>query len=138
MGRAHAAGACVQSDSIKGLAQSIAKPAYHRLLIAEPVLRRAVPILIIAFLITICLGAFVQVLDHSRQKRASLKRDLAALADILAERLDRITSARQNQATTFDRLQLLLPGLMPSWGAATGRHVIVVGADQRILARVPI
>ena len=47
MARAHAASACVQSDSIKGLAQSIAKPAYHRLLIAEPVLRRAVPTLII-------------------------------------------------------------------------------------------
>src|SRR3954469_15150171 len=29
MARAHAASACVQSDSIKGLAQSIAKPAYH-------------------------------------------------------------------------------------------------------------
>src|ERR1700739_39072 len=60
MARAHAASACVQSDSIKGLAQSIAKPAYHRLLLAEPALRRAVPTLIIAFLITICLGAFVQ------------------------------------------------------------------------------
>ena len=43
MARAHAASACVQSDSIKGLAQSIAKPAYHRLLIAEPALRRAFP-----------------------------------------------------------------------------------------------
>ena len=138
MARAHAASACVQSDSIKGLAQSIAKPAYHRLLIAEPVLRRAVPILIIAFLITICLGAFVQVLDQNRQKRASLKRDLAALADVLAERLDRITSTRQRQAATFERLQLLLPGLIPSWGAVAGRHVIVVGADQRVLARVPI
>jgi len=51
MARAHAANACVKSDSIKGLAQSIAKPAYHRLLIAEPALRRAVPTLIIAFLI---------------------------------------------------------------------------------------
>ena len=30
MARAHAANACVQSDSIKGLAQSIAKPAYHQ------------------------------------------------------------------------------------------------------------
>ncbi len=48
MARAHAASGCVQSDSIKGLAQSIAKPAYHRLLIAEPALRRAVPTLIIA------------------------------------------------------------------------------------------
>ena len=98
MARAHAASACVQSDSIKGLAQSIAKPAYHRLLIAEPALRRAVPTLIIAFLITICLGAFVQVVDQNRQKRAAMKRDLAALADLLAERLDRIASVRQDRA----------------------------------------
>ncbi len=138
MARAHAASACAQSDSIKGLAQSIAKPAYHRLLIAEPALRRAVPTLIIAFLITICLGAFVQVVDQNRQKRASVKRDLAALADVLAERLDRIASARQDQSIPFERLQLLLPGLIPSWGAAAGRHVIVVGADQRVLARVPV
>src|SRR5882672_6315631 len=138
MTRAHAANACVQSDSIKGLAQSIAKPAYHRLLIAEPALRRAVPTLIIAFLITICLGAFVQVVDQNRQKRASLKRDLAAVADFLAERLDRIAAVRQDRAATFERLQLLLPGLIPSWAAATGRHVIVLSADRRVLARVPI
>src|SRR5712691_5060649 len=138
MARAHAASACVQSDSIKGLAQSIAKPAYHRLLVAEPALRRAVPTLIIAFLITICLGAFVQVVDQNRQKRASIKRDLAALADLLAERLDRIASVRQERAATFERLQLLLPGLIPSWAIAAGRHVIVTGADQRILARLPI
>ena len=138
MARAHAASACVQSDSIKGLAQSIAKPAYHRLLVAEPALRRAVPTLIIAFLITICLGAFVQVVDQNRQKRASIKRDLAALADLLAERLDRIASVRQERAATFERLQLLLPGLIPSWAIAAGRHVIVTGADQRILARIPI
>ena len=101
MARAHAASACVQSDSIKGLAQSIAKPAYHRLLVAEPALRRAVPTLIIAFLITICLGAFVQVVDQNRQKRASIKRDLAAIADLLAERLDRIASVRQERARYF-------------------------------------
>jgi len=138
MARVHAANACVQSDSIKGLAQSIAKPAYHRLLIAEPALRRAVPTLIIAFLITICLGAFVQVVDQNRQKRAAIKRDLAAIADLLAERIDRITSIRQDRPATFERLQLLLPGLIPSWGVAAGRHVIVTGADQRILARLPI
>jgi two-component system cell cycle sensor histidine kinase PleC len=138
MARAHAASACVQSDSIKGLAQSIAKPAYHRLLVAEPVLRRVVPTLIIAFLITICLGAFVQVVDQNRQKRAAIKRDLSALADLLAERLDRIASVRQERAATFERLQLLLPGLIPSWAIAAGRHVIVTGADQRILACIPV
>jgi len=138
MARAHAANAFVQSDSIKGLAQSIAKPAYHRLLVAEPALRRAVPTLIIAFLITICLGAFVQVIDQSRQKRAAMKRDLSALTDLLAERLDRFAAVRQDRAANLDRLQSLLPELIPAWGVAAGRHVIITGADHRILARVPV
>ncbi len=137
MARAHAANACAQSDSIKGLAQSIAKPAYHRLLTAEPALRRAVPTLIIAFLITICLGAFVQVLDQSRQKRKASERDLAALSDYLAERLDRLASIRQDRLANIERLQFLLADLIPAWGIAAGRHVIVAGADRRILARVP-
>jgi two-component system cell cycle sensor histidine kinase PleC len=142
MARAHAANACVQSDSIKGLAQSIAKPAYHRLLTAEPALRRAVPTLIIAFLITICLGAFVQVVDQNRQKRAAMKRDLAAVADVLAERIDRltsgITSEKPTRVSSFERLQLLLPDLIPGWGRSAGRHVIVTGPDAHVLARLPI
>src|SRR5213083_1184388 len=97
MARAHAANACVQSDSIKGLAQSIAKPAYHRLLTAEPVLRRAVPILIIAFLATICIGAFVQVLDQKRQQNAFARRDIVALADLLADRLDHLGSFQETE-----------------------------------------
>ena len=71
MARADTASASAHPDSIKGLAQSIAKPAYRRLLNAEPLLRRAVPVLIIAFLATICVGALVQVLDHRRQTLAS-------------------------------------------------------------------
>ena len=137
MARAHATNACAQSDSIKGLAQSIAKPAYHRLLTAEPALRRAVPTLIIAFLITICLGAFVQVLDQTRQKRKATERDLVALADYLAERIDRLASLGQDRLHNIERLQFLLPDLVPLWGIAPGRHVIVSGADRRILARVP-
>ncbi len=109
MARAHAASACVQSDSIKGLAQSIAKPAYRRLLIAEPALRRAVPTLIIAFLITICLGAFVQVVDQNRQKRASIKRDLAALPDLLSERIDRMAADRQDRAGSVGRMPVIQP-----------------------------
>ena len=138
MARADAASACVQSDSIKGLAQSIAKPAYHRLLTAEPALRRAVPTLIIAFLITICLGAFVQVVDQNRQKRSAMKRDLAAVADVLAERIDHLASSPQTRSSSFARLQLLLTDLIPAWGRSAGRHMIVTGADQHVLARLPI
>ena len=138
MARADAASVCVQSDSIKGLAQSIARPAYHRRLIAEPVLRRAVPILVIAFLVTICLGAFVQILNQNRQKRAVEQHDLSALADLLAERIDHLASAHLEHLKNIEQLQSLLPDLIPDWGTATGRHVIVIadGAEQRILADV--
>ncbi len=115
----------------------MAKPAYHRLLIAEPALRRAVPTLIIAFLITIFFGAFVQVVDHSRQKQAALKRDLAAVGDLAAERLDRNGAVRQDRPVAIERLQALLPSLIPAWGIAPSRHVIVLGADQSIIARMP-
>src|SRR6185295_9714936 len=89
MARAEAANASARSDSIKGLAQSIAKPAYRRLLTAEPLLRRAVPVLIIAFLATICVGAVVQVLDHRKQTLNEAIGSIDALADLVALRLDR-------------------------------------------------
>jgi two-component system, cell cycle sensor histidine kinase PleC len=137
MARVRAADACVQSDSIKGLAQSIAKPAYHRLVLAEPTLRRAVPTLIIAFLVTICVGAFVQVIDQSRLQYTSARKEITALADLIADRLERTQSTRQERAATAERLQALLPGLIPAWGIAAGRHVFVVDDVGRILARTP-
>ena len=136
MARVTASSACVQSDSIKGLAQSIAKPAYHRLLVAEPALRRAVPTLIIAFLVTIFFGAFVQVLDQSRRKQVTLKRDLVAVADLLTERLERLGPLAMDSAAQ-SRLQAMLPAMIPAWGTAPGRHVVILGVDQRILARAP-
>ena len=89
MARAEAASACARPDSIKGLAQAIAKPAYRRLLTAEPALRRAVPALIIAFLLTIGVGAVVQVLDHRRQAIVDAGNDLRTIAEVLSDRLDR-------------------------------------------------
>jgi two-component system, cell cycle sensor histidine kinase PleC len=137
MARVRAADACVQSDSIKGLAQSIAKPAYHRLVVAEPTLRRAVPTLIIAFLVTICVGAFVQVIDQNRQQYASTRKEVTALADLIADRLERPQPTRQERAATAERLQVSLPGLIPAWGIAAGRHVFLVDDVGHVLARTP-
>src|ERR1700681_3203460 len=89
MARAEAAHASARPDSIKGLAQSIAKPAYRRLLIAEPALRRAVPCLIIAFLLTVGVGAVVQVRDRFIYAVSTAAADLGTLADIIADRVSR-------------------------------------------------
>jgi two-component system cell cycle sensor histidine kinase PleC len=131
MARAEAASASIRSDSIKGLAQSIAKPAYRRLLIAEPALRRAVPALIIAFLLTICIGAFVQILDHRRHTLTELARQIEAGADVLAEKIDR---ARAGKSDFDRRLQGMLDDLLPGWARSPNRRVLVTNADGVIIA----
>ena len=134
MARAEVASASVSSDSIKGLAQSIAKPAYRRLLTAEPALRRAVPALIIAFLVTICVGAIVQVLDHRRQAAGDIIKQIEATADLLVERLERLEQPRGDKADR--RLQTALERMLPPWTRAPGRQVLIANSEGIIVAGI--
>src|SRR5262245_18015230 len=134
MARAGVASASTHADSIKGLAQSIAKPAYRRLLTAEPVLRRAVPVLIIAFLATICVGALVQVLDHRRQTLTSEMLSLEAVADLAA---DRLQQPLKPPANATEQPQLFLGRALPSWAMATGRRFLLTSPDGLVTATMP-
>jgi two-component system, cell cycle sensor histidine kinase PleC len=134
MARAETASASLRSDSIKGLAQSIANPAYHRLLTAEPLLRRAVPVLIIAFMLTICVGAAVQVLEHRRQVLVDATQTIEALADHLAVELDRpLRDLRSHPTRSSDALEQSLP----AWAKGAGRRVLIADAEGKVVAGVP-
>ncbi|MFA6264971.1 MAG: ATP-binding protein [Pseudolabrys sp.] len=134
MARAHVASASASSDSIKGLAQSIAKPAYRRLLTAEPLLRRAVPVLIIAFLVTICVGAVVQVLDQRRQSLDIMVLSLDAAGDVAAERLQR---PLHNPRDAIERPQQLLAAALPDWATANGRSFLITDRHGVVIAAIP-
>ena len=134
MARAEMASASARSDSIKGLAQSIANPAYRRLLTAEPLLRRAVPVLIIAFLATICVGAIVQVLDHRRQTLGDMVNSLDAVADIVSERLSR---PMQDQPDAARRPQEMLSDALPHWATASGRTFLLTTDNGFVAAAIP-
>src|SRR3954466_14018357 len=90
MARAESASASAHSDSIKGLAQAVARPAYRRLLTAEPFLRRAVPVLIVAFLATLGIAAFVDIRERLRQALSRSADELDMNATVLAVRMDRV------------------------------------------------
>ena len=135
MARADLASASAQNDSIKGLAQSIANPAYRRLLTAEPLLRRAVPVLIIAFLVTICVGALVQVLDQRRQTLGTMVLSLDAAADVSAERLHR---PLRNLRDSVDRPQELLASALPAWATGNGRRFLLTNNRGIIIAAIPL
>ncbi|MGB6891118.1 MAG: ATP-binding protein [Xanthobacteraceae bacterium] len=133
MARADAASASLRSDSIKGLAQSIANPAYRRLLTAEPLLRRAVPVLIVAFMITICIGAAVQVLEHRRQVVFESTRTIEALADHFVTALDRPPHEGAHLPRTSEALQQALP----VWAAGAGRRILIADGDGTIVGAMP-
>jgi two-component system cell cycle sensor histidine kinase PleC len=135
MARAGVASASAHPDSIKGLAQSVAKPAYRRLLNAEPLLRRAVPVLIIAFLATICVGALVQVLDHRRQTLTNDALSLEAVADLAAERLQK---PLKQPGDAVGQPQLVLSRVLPSWAMAAGRRYLLTNADGVVTAATPV
>jgi two-component system cell cycle sensor histidine kinase PleC len=134
MARAGAASASAHSDSIKGLAQAIAKPTYRRLLTAEPALRRAVPALIIAFLVTIGVGAIIQILDRHRQALADATHSIGVIADFASERFDRQAAAEMGAAARRGVLQhVLSPG-----ATAFGRRVLLSDAEGIITTTAPI
>ena len=135
MARAVAASASARSDSIKGLAQSIAKPAYRRLLFAEPALRRAVPALIIAFLMTICIGSVVVVLDQRRQAMGNAASDLEAVADLVTERLHPAPKSKTSDLSSAAQSALIRA--FPSWGKAQGRTLLVTNEQGVVIASAP-
>ncbi len=134
MARANVASASARPDSIKGLAQSIAKPTYRRLLNAEPLLRRAVPVLIIAFLATICVGALVQILDQRRQTLNNEVVSIEAAADLAAERL---REPPKKSATAIEHPQQALSNVLPPWATAIGRRFMLSNADGVVAAATP-
>jgi len=131
MARGHAASASVHADSIKGLAQSVADPTYRRLLTAEPMLRRAVPVLIIAFLLTVGIGAVIQILEHRRQALSDGLVEIDRLADIVAERL-----ARMDGSDAAHDPQSALQRTLPA-SAATRVAILVADVSETVVASWP-
>src|SRR5437868_2452317 len=135
MARAESASASAHSDSIKGLAQAVARPAYRRLLTAEPFLRRAVPVLIVAFLMTLGVAAVVDIRERLRQAIAKSAEELDLIATVMAERIERMASNESGDAVVrgfraFERID---------WPRATagGRLVLLTDASSTIIATQP-
>ncbi len=131
MARANAASAGVRGQAIGGLARSVARPAYQRLVEAEPFLRRIVPALIVTFLVVIGIGAMVQVHGHRQSVLDNAKDDLSLLALATAEGLS------QRLGGNAARVQAALNEALPPRATLGGRRIYVTDPNGRVLATVP-
>jgi two-component system, cell cycle sensor histidine kinase PleC len=132
MGHAPAANATIRVQA-RGLARCLSRPAYLRLTEAEPLLRRAVPILIVAFLAAVAVGATVQILDHRRQELADAENELALLAAAAGEQLVR----RLEKDASPAQVQTALMEALPRRAVRVDRRFYVFDAGGRVIAAAP-
>jgi two-component system cell cycle sensor histidine kinase PleC len=132
MGHAPAANATIRVHA-RGLARCLSRPAYLRLTEAEPLLRRAVPILIMAFLAAVAVGASVQILDHRRQELADAENELSLITAVAAEHLSR----RLEQDASPAQVQAALNEALPRRALRIDRTFYVSDAAGRLVAAAP-
>jgi len=132
MGHARAANASLRVHA-RGLARLISRPAYQRLLDAEPLLRRAVPALIVVFLAAVAAGAIVQILDGRRQALADAEQELSLIAVAASETLAR----RLGADAAPDRAKTALNEALPSRALHGGRRFYISDAGSRLIASAP-
>ncbi len=133
MARVHAANASLRVQNVRGLARSLTRPAYQRLLDAEPFLRRIVPLLIVAFLAAVAVGAAVQIADHRREVLADTEKHLALLALAVGEQVSQRVAGDANPA----KVRAALTESLPPEVAAAGRRFLVTDASGGIIAEAP-
>lgn len=108
-----------RGDGLAGNTRLIAEPAYRRLLAAEPLLRRSIPVLIITFLIVIAALRVLSLMnerdDVERNAKAILTLAAGQLASSLATTSETVPGAIQDLLETTSRQ-----------GAMGRSHVLVI------------
>ncbi|WP_448953354.1 ATP-binding protein [Labrys neptuniae] len=155
MARANATHASLRAPGIRGLARTLVCPTYRRLVGIEPLLRKAVPALIIAFLGAIAFAAFIQARDSRQQAMQDAGRNLdlivsaagSQLSAIVAER-GRVPTSAAISAPDHVLLAVITPqgrllndsgeaaGLIGAVGGQLGGQVTLTVGDTAMLASV--
>jgi two-component system cell cycle sensor histidine kinase PleC len=132
MARAHAANASLRDQAVRGLARSLSRPAYQRILEAEPLLRRAVPILIVVFLGAVGASAAMQIVNHRHQAIAEAQSSLVLMAGMAAENLAKLPAKELKS-----KIGEALPKVLPQHALSKGRQFFVSDAAGSVVAFLP-
>jgi len=124
-------------DLLRGHVRLLAEPAYRRLLKAEPVLRRSIPILTVVFVLTLALVRAGYLLSDRDEVRVKARDDLTLIASALTAQLN-AAEASLPQAGFATALQAALADALPPRAISNDRQIIVTDAAGKIAASAPM
>ncbi|MEM8665554.1 MAG: PAS domain-containing protein, partial [Pseudomonadota bacterium] len=115
---------------MNGHVRLLAAPSYSHLLAREPILRRAIPLLTVLFILVIAAYRVAIAVDHRETTEAEAQAQISLLAKALAAEI----AARH--AETPGPLDALLAESLPAGATADGRQIALI-EDGRITSTTP-
>ena len=122
--------------AISGHARLLARPAYRRLVAAEPRLRRLIPILIIVFLSIVGIARFVDLYDLKHDRERDARDMITMIASVLASALDNAPTADEAPLSQNTLLNTIADAL-PLGATGNGRRILVSDRDGVVVATAP-
>ena len=116
---------------MSGHVRLLAAPGYGQLLAREPILRRAIPLLTVIFILVIAAYRIAIAVDHRAEVEASAQAELTHLARSLADRLS-LGKALEPEAN----LPALFSEALPDGATREGRRIVLV-ENSSITAAAP-
>ncbi len=120
--------------AVSGHARLIARPAYQKLLAAEPLLKRLIPILIIIFLSIVGLARFVELYQLKLDREHEARDMITMIASVLTATLDATPS--HQPLSRMDLLNTLADALPPG-ATSDGRRIYITDPDGTVVATAP-
>ncbi|MEP2741817.1 MAG: ATP-binding protein [Bauldia litoralis] len=121
--------------AISGHAKLLAHPAYEKLLAAEPLLRRLIPILIVIFLLIVGAARFVELYQHKAEREYAARETMGLIAAVLSSALDKAHPGET--AADTDAIRATLSATLPSSATNNGRMIYVTDHDGLVVATAP-
>jgi len=132
MARINAASAYTRLGTIGGLAKAVAQPAYIRKVAAEPLLRKIVPFLIVAFLGVAWTGAILQLGNGRTEAIMTARVDLDLISSLAA--MDLPIELDRSKAKTPAELAAALAAALPASVGDHQRSAMLADTRGRIVA----
>jgi len=123
-----------RNAAVSGHARLLARPAYQKLLAAEPLLRRLIPVLIVIFLVIVGLARFVELYQLRTEREYDARETMGLIASVLTGAL---ADAGNSDTPSTNEILNALADALPPGATGDGRRIYVADADGMVVATAP-
>ncbi|PLX39086.1 MAG: PAS domain-containing sensor histidine kinase [Hyphomicrobiales bacterium] len=126
-----------EHKDLGGHIKLIAAPAYERLLLAEPIFQRSIPVLIVLFIITLATVRGVYLYYDREAMVIDAQDDLTMIATVLSAEMQR-REATLPETGLATALQDVLAEVLPPRATSRNRQILVTDKDGAVTATAPM